>query len=74
MSETVRREIADQEYRKRCEAAGPEMVELLARAPILSKFHGQHGFEQERFIASYETWRAEARALLSSLAGEDGHG
>jgi hypothetical protein len=29
-------------------------------APILSKYHGHHGFEVERFITDYEAWKRRA--------------
>lgn len=28
----------------------------LGNAPVLSKYHGQRGFELERFIADYSAW------------------
>jgi hypothetical protein len=38
---------------------------LLNAAPTLSKYHGQSGFEIERFIADYEVWRTKCRTVLS---------
>lgn len=35
-----------------------ERLEILDSAPVLSKYHGQNGFEAERFIADYTAWRA----------------
>lgn len=32
----------------------------LSDAPILSKYHGHHGFEVERFIVDYEVWKRRA--------------
>ena len=40
----------------------------LEQAPILSKYHGEHGFERERFIADYDAWRAGiARVIMGNL-------
>ena len=33
---------------------------VISDAPILSKYHGHHGFEAERFIADYEAWKRRA--------------
>ena len=41
-------------------AQSAELASLRARcdaAPILSKYHGQRGFEVERFINDYTAWR-----------------
>ena len=48
-------------------AAGPEAIQLLDQALIMSKYHGQQGFEVERFVEDYEAWRKECRALLARL-------
>lgn len=48
----------------------PSLYEALADAPILSKYHGQRGFEADRFIADYEAWKANARAALALARGE----
>lgn len=44
-------------------------VAALARAPILSKFHGERGFELENFVEAYAGWKVEARAALASNSG-----
>jgi len=51
-------------------AAAPDLAEALGDAPVLSKYHGLHGFEVERFIADYESWRTRARAALAKARGE----
>ncbi len=38
--------------------------DALLDAPILSKYHGQGGFEQERFIADYEAWASRRASLV----------
>jgi hypothetical protein len=43
--------------------------EAVADAPILSKYHGQRGFEVERFIADYEAWKL--RALSPTAPGQE---
>ena len=50
-------------------AAGPEACRLLSadEATIMSKYHGQAGFDSERFILDYEAWRKKTRALLASI-------
>lgn len=45
------------------------LVSAWDNAPILSKYHGQRGFETERFISDYREWRDKYRAALA-LAGE----
>lgn len=40
------------------QAADEGIIRLLNEAPILSKYHGQRGFEVDRFIADYDEWRA----------------
>jgi hypothetical protein len=44
-----------------------EAKEALSSAPIPSKYHGQRGFELERFLADYETF---VRNKLRSLTQE----
>jgi enterochelin esterase-like enzyme len=51
-------------------AAAPELYEVADEAPVLSKYHGQHGFESERFIADYEAWMAKRRTVLAKARGE----
>ena len=51
-------------------AAAPELYEAVASAPILSKYHGQRGFDVERFIEDYEAWRVTCRAALAKARGE----
>ena len=51
-------------------ASAPDLYEIAAEAPVLSKYHGQHGFEVERFIADYETWMARRRAVMARARGE----
>ncbi len=46
-----------------------ELERAWDNAPILSKYHGQRGFETERFINDYREWRDKYRAALA-LAGE----
>lgn len=60
------------EMRTRAEKAEAERdaaVAALGNAPILSKYHGQTGFELFRFCDDYETWRITARAALASNSG-----
>ncbi len=51
-------------------AAALKMREALAEAPIMSKYHGPHGFMTAIFMADYETWRVKARAALAKANGE----
>ena len=44
----------------------------LETAPILSKYHGHHGFEVERFIKDYEAWSDSTRQALDRLDAERG--
>lgn len=37
---------------------------LLESAPILSQYHGQRGFEAERFIDDFQAWRLRVRQAL----------
>lgn len=39
----------------------------LSGAPIISKYHGQRGFDVERFIADYSDWGRTAREALALL-------
>ena len=41
-------------------ADNERLTAVISDAPILSKYHGHHGFEVERFIADYETWKRRA--------------
>jgi len=34
-------------------------------SPILSQYHGHQGFEVERFVVDYETWRVAARGMFT---------
>lgn len=49
--------------------AHDDLVAALNDAPILSKYHGQHGFDVERFILDYEKWSANRWPVLAK-AGE----
>ena len=59
----------EQDRRGRLIAAAPDMLAALGDAPIMSKYHGQHGFEANRFIADYEAWRVKARAAIAKAEG-----
>lgn len=48
-----------------------DLVKALEAAPIMSKYHGMRGFETERFIADYESWREIARTALSYPVGRE---
>jgi hypothetical protein len=50
-------------------AAAPDMLAALEDAPTMSKYHGQRGFEADRFIADYEAWRVKARAAIAKAEG-----
>lgn len=52
--------------------AAPELLEAVETAPVLSKYHGQNGFEVERFIADYEAWDAKRRAAIARATGQEG--
>ena len=41
-----------------------ELEAMLNEPPILSKYHGMRGFEEDRFIDDYGEWRRRVRALL----------
>lgn len=51
-------------------SAAPDLYAVCEDAPIVSKYHGQHGFELERFISDYEAWGVGARAALTKARGE----
>jgi hypothetical protein len=51
-------------------ATAPTLYTIADTAPVLSKYHGQYGFEVERFIADYEMWSATRRAAMASARGE----
>lgn len=53
-------------WNRRTQPSLPTAREVLEDAPVLSKYHGEYGFEQEQFLDDYETWRQKARAALSS--------
>lgn len=42
------------------------LEKLLRDAPIASKYHGAHGFEDTRFLDDYEDWRGLCRAALGT--------
>lgn len=50
----------------------PSAKELFDDAPILSKYHGQRGFEDERFIADYYAWQDKWRPFVTA-ASPDPH-
>ncbi len=41
------------------------LAKALQDAPILSKFHGDRGFDVDGFIVAYDAWRAKARVALA---------
>ncbi|RPJ19481.1 MAG: hypothetical protein EHM33_30190 [Chloroflexi bacterium] len=43
------------------------MMEARLTAPILSKYHGRNGFEQERFIDDYNKWQDHHIARAQEL-------
>lgn len=45
-----------------------DMRGALEKAPIPSKYHGQRGFELERFLADYETFVRDKLAALARSA------
>ncbi len=51
-------------------AAAPELYSVANEAPVLSQYHGQHGFEVERFIADYEAWGTKRRIVLAKARGD----
>lgn len=47
-------------------------LEALVRvSPNLAKYHGQRGFEVERFIVDYTAWRDVAWKMLNPLKAVD---
>lgn len=50
--------------------AARDLLAALKEYPILSKYHGQHGFELERFISDYEAWTANARNVTAKAEGK----
>lgn len=46
------------------EAERDRLRMALTCPPILSKYHGKHGFEVVRFISDYSVWTSAARAAL----------
>ena len=45
-------------------------LEALVRvSPNLAKYHGQRGFEVERFIVDYTAWRDVAWKMLAPISG-----
>lgn len=54
-------------------AAAPCLHSVADSAPILSKYHGERGFELERFIADYEAWNATRRAALAKCVAPASH-
>lgn len=46
-------------------AAAPDLLAVAEDAPILSKYHGMHCFEVERFIDDYGAWMARRRAAIA---------
>lgn len=54
----------------RCANSHDELVLALDGAPIMSAYHGHHGFEADRFIVDYEAWRVKVRAALARARGE----
>lgn len=51
-------------------AAAPDLLRELEAAPIPSQYHGERGFEVERFLADYERWMASRRAAIAKAKGE----
>ena len=51
-------------------AAAPDMAGTLEIAPIPSKYHGQNGFDVERFLAAYDDFLGMRRAALAKVRGE----
>ncbi len=51
-------------------AAAPDLAAVADEAPIISKYHGTHGFDVERFIGDYEAWNVKRRAALAKARGE----
>lgn len=47
-------------------AAAPNLKLAIESAPILSKYHGQRGFEVERFIEDYAAWGAACARVVAS--------
>jgi hypothetical protein len=60
----------EKEFAARLIAAAPELAAVADEAPILSKYHGTHGFDVEGFIADYEAWNVTRRAALAKARGE----
>ena len=50
-------------------AATPELMATLRDAPILSKYHGMHGFEIGLFIDDYTAWSERTRAAIAKTTG-----
>lgn len=51
-------------------AAAPRLYKTLEDAPNPSKYHGQRGFEAERFLQDYQGWLTESCAALAEAKGE----
>lgn len=51
-------------------AAAPDLYEVADEAPILSKYHGNQGFDLERFVVDYDAWSQKRRAALAKARGE----
>lgn len=47
-----------------------KLREALEAAPALSMYHGDGGFDRERFIADYEAWSARKRKALAASKQE----
>ena len=48
----------------------PGLVVVAETAPIISKYHGHHGFDVNRFINDYAVWNKTANAALKAAKGE----
>ena len=60
----IDKRIAAEAERDRLAARVAELEAMLNEPPILSKYHGMRGFEEDRFIDDYGEWRRRVRALL----------
>lgn len=50
-------------------ASAPDLFEVADTAPVISKYHGTHGFEADRFIDDYAVWSAKKRQALGKARG-----
>jgi hypothetical protein len=58
---------ADAKFIVLAENSHEKLVAALEAAPIFSKYHGQSGFDMNKFAADFEDWHVKRRAALASI-------